>query len=39
MTLNTRCNYAGSLGKAIPTRSFSSLLARFNPLSLLRLKW
>lgn len=39
MLLNTRCNYAGSLGKTIPTRSFPNLLARFFlPLSLLRLK-
>lgn len=37
MLLNTRCNYAGSLGKTIPTRSFSNLLARLVPLSLLRL--
>jgi hypothetical protein len=37
MLLNTRCNYAGSLGKVIPTRSFSNLLARFIPLSLLRI--
>lgn len=35
MTLNTRCNYAGSLGKTIPTRSLS-LLARLNPVALLR---
>ena len=34
MTLNTRCNYAGSLGKTIPTRL--SLLARLNPFALLR---
>lgn len=37
MLLNTRCNYAGSLGKTIPTRSYSNLLARFFPLALLRL--
>ena len=37
MLLNTRCNYAGSLGKTIPTRSFSNLLARLLPLALLRL--
>lgn len=37
MLLNTRCNYAGSLGKTIPTRSFPNLLARLLPLSLLRL--
>jgi hypothetical protein len=37
MLLNTRCNYAGSLGKTIPTRSFPSLLARLLPASLLRI--
>ena len=37
MLLNTRCNYAGSLGKTIPTRSFGNVLARLIPLSLLRL--
>lgn len=37
MLLNTRCNYAGSLGKTIPTRSFSNLLARIIPVSLLRI--
>lgn len=37
MLLNTRCNYAGSLGKTIPTRSFPILLARLLPPSLLRL--
>lgn len=38
MLLNTRCNYAGSLGKTIPTRTFPNLLARFFALALLRLK-
>ena len=28
MTVTSRCNYAGPLGKLIPTRSASSLLAR-----------
>ncbi len=28
MTVTSRCNHAGPLGKAIPTRSFASLLAR-----------
>jgi hypothetical protein len=26
MTVTSRCNYAGPLGKLIPTRSFSALL-------------
>jgi hypothetical protein len=28
MTVTSRCNYAGPLGKLIPTRSFAYLLAR-----------
>jgi hypothetical protein len=28
MTVTSRCNYAGPLGKLIPTRSIPSLLAR-----------
>jgi len=28
MTVTSRCNYAGPLGKLIPTRSISSLLTR-----------
>ena len=39
MHLNTRCNYAGSLGKTIPTRSLAFLVGRFNPFALLRVRW
>jgi hypothetical protein len=28
MTVTSRCNYAGPLGKLIPTRSFAFLFAR-----------
>ena len=28
MTVTSRCNYAGPLGKLIPTRSISTLLTR-----------
>jgi hypothetical protein len=28
MTVTSRCNYAGPLGKLIPTRSFASLFMR-----------
>lgn len=41
MLLNTRCNYAGVLGKTIPTRSFvfaSALLARLAPRALVRFR-
>lgn len=30
MTVTSRCNYAGPLGKLIPTRSLHSLFARLS---------
>lgn len=37
IVVTSRCNYAGPLGKKIPTRSFvASLLARFSDV---RLRW
>ena len=39
MLIATRCNYAGSLGKSIPTRSFGFLLARVHPRLLGLLRW
>jgi hypothetical protein len=39
MLIAPRCNYAGSLGKSIPTRTVSFLLARINPRLLGLLRW
>jgi hypothetical protein len=34
MTVTSRCNYAGPLGKLIPTRSFAAIvLARLRPIA------
>jgi hypothetical protein len=38
MLIATRCNYAGSLGKRIPTRSLA-FLARIHPRFLGMLRW
>jgi hypothetical protein len=40
MTITSRCNYAGPLGKLIPTRSFAwPLIARLRVPAIARLRW
>jgi hypothetical protein len=39
MTVTSRCNYAGPLGKLIPTRSFAFLFARVRAAAIARLRW
>lgn len=39
MPIAPRCNYAGSLGKLIPTRTFGFLMVKLNPRLLGLLRW